>query len=63
MLPDIFIEHDKPEKMYGQAGLNAPEIMTAVLAALGGELGRGTQAELPERRHLCGIHRNSAFMH
>ena len=46
VLPDIFIEHDKPEKMYEQAGLNAPEIIAAVLAALGGELGSGTQAEL-----------------
>ncbi|HET7157140.1 MAG TPA: 1-deoxy-D-xylulose-5-phosphate synthase [Hyphomicrobiaceae bacterium] len=46
VLPDIFIEHDKPEKMYEQAGLNAPEIIAAVLAALGGELGSDTQAEL-----------------
>ena len=45
VLPDVFIEHDKPEKMYGQAGLNAPEIVAAVLAALGGEIGKGTQAE------------------
>jgi hypothetical protein len=32
--------------MYEQAGLNAPEIIAAVLAALGGELGSDTQAEL-----------------
>ena len=45
VLPDVFIEHDKPEKMYEQAGLNAPQIVATVLAALGGELGAGTQAE------------------
>ena len=46
VLPDVFIDHDKPEKMYEQAGLNAPEIVATVLAALGGELGSDTQAEL-----------------
>ena len=35
MLPDVFIEHDKPEKMYEQAGLNAAGIVASVLAALG----------------------------
>jgi 1-deoxy-D-xylulose-5-phosphate synthase len=45
VLPDIFIDHDKPEKMYEQAGLNAPQIVAAVLAALGGELHTGTHAE------------------
>ena len=45
MLPDTFIEHDKPEKMYDQAGLNAPQIVAAALAALGGEQGLGTHAE------------------
>ncbi len=34
-LPDIFIEHDKPEKMYEQAGLNAAQIVACVLGALG----------------------------
>ncbi len=37
VLPDIFIDHDKPEKMYDKAGLNAPGIVATVLAALGRE--------------------------
>jgi 1-deoxy-D-xylulose-5-phosphate synthase len=35
-LPDIFIDHDKPETMYDRAGLNAAQIVETVLAALGG---------------------------
>ena len=35
-LPDIFIDHDKPELMYDKAGLNAAQIVETVLAALGG---------------------------
>jgi len=34
-LPDRFIEHDKPEAMYADAGLNAPHIAAAVLDCLG----------------------------
>jgi 1-deoxy-D-xylulose-5-phosphate synthase len=34
-LPDAFIEHDKPEKMYEQAGLDAASIAQCALAALG----------------------------
>jgi 1-deoxy-D-xylulose-5-phosphate synthase len=34
-LPDVFIDHDKPEKMYERAGLNAPSIVATVLAAFG----------------------------
>jgi 1-deoxy-D-xylulose-5-phosphate synthase len=45
ILPDVFIDHDKPEKMYEQAGLNAPQIVGTVLAALGAETGSDTQAE------------------
>ena len=37
VLPDVFIEHDKPEKMYEKAGLNAGQIVATVLAALGRE--------------------------
>jgi 1-deoxy-D-xylulose-5-phosphate synthase len=37
VLPDIFIEHGKPEQMYEQAGINATGIVTAVLGALGRE--------------------------
>ncbi len=36
-LPDIFIDHDKPEAMYDIAGLNAAQIVETVLAALGGQ--------------------------
>ena len=35
VLPDRFIDQDKPEKMYDQAGLNAPQIVTTVISALG----------------------------
>ncbi len=34
-LPDRFLDHDTPEKMYAAAGLDAPHIVAAVLAALG----------------------------
>jgi 1-deoxy-D-xylulose-5-phosphate synthase len=33
-LPDIFQEHDAPQKQYDEAGLNAPQIVDAVLKAL-----------------------------
>jgi 1-deoxy-D-xylulose-5-phosphate synthase len=45
VLPDVFIDHDKPEKMYDQAGLNAPQIVATVLATLGREIGAGAWAE------------------
>jgi 1-deoxy-D-xylulose-5-phosphate synthase len=35
VLPDVFIDHDKPEKMYERAGLNSAGIVAKVLAALG----------------------------
>ena len=35
VLPDVFIDHDKPEKMYDRAGLNSAGIVASVLAALG----------------------------
>ncbi len=34
-LPDFFIDHDKPEAQYDQAGLNAPHIVATALTALG----------------------------
>jgi 1-deoxy-D-xylulose-5-phosphate synthase len=34
-LPDLFQEHDKPEKMYADAGLDAAAIKAKVLSALG----------------------------
>jgi 1-deoxy-D-xylulose-5-phosphate synthase len=36
-LPDLFIDHDAPQKQYDQAGLNAPQIVTTALTALGRE--------------------------
>jgi len=33
-LPDRFQDHDKPEKQYDEAGLNAPQIVDCVLRAL-----------------------------
>ncbi|HEX7074794.1 MAG TPA: 1-deoxy-D-xylulose-5-phosphate synthase [Hyphomicrobiaceae bacterium] len=35
VLPDCFIDQDKPEAMYAKAGLNAPGIVRTVMAALG----------------------------
>jgi 1-deoxy-D-xylulose-5-phosphate synthase len=34
-LPDAFLDHDSPQKMYDAAGLNAKQIVANVLAALG----------------------------
>jgi 1-deoxy-D-xylulose-5-phosphate synthase len=39
VLPDLFIEHDRPEKMYEQAGLNAAQIVATVMASLGRDAG------------------------
>jgi 1-deoxy-D-xylulose-5-phosphate synthase len=33
-LPDVFQDHDKPEKQYADAGLDAETIVATVLAAL-----------------------------
>ena len=45
ILPDRFIDHDKPEIMYAEAGLNAPDIVETALAALG----RADEVEAPQR--------------
>ena len=34
-LPDVYLEHDKPERMYAAAGLDAKGIVAKALAALG----------------------------
>jgi 1-deoxy-D-xylulose-5-phosphate synthase len=34
-LPDVFIDHEKPEIMYAQAGLDAAAIVKCVIGALG----------------------------
>ena len=44
-LPDIFIEHDAPEIMYKNAGLDADSIVNSVFAALGREKLRGEAGE------------------
>ena len=36
-LPDVFLDHDTPEKMYEQAGLDAKSIVATALNALGRE--------------------------
>ena len=41
VLPDVFIDHDKPEKMYEKAGLDAQGIVATVLATLGREASAG----------------------
>jgi 1-deoxy-D-xylulose-5-phosphate synthase len=38
-LPDVFQDHDKPEAMYAQAGLDADAITATALAVLGREAG------------------------
>jgi 1-deoxy-D-xylulose-5-phosphate synthase len=40
VLPDVFIDHDKPEKLYAQAGLDAKGIVAKVLETMG----RGEEA-------------------
>ncbi len=43
-LPDVFQEHDAPDKQYDEAGLNAPDIVEVVLKALASQqrrCGRG----------------------
>jgi len=44
VLPDTFIDQDKPERMYERAGLAAPGIVTTVMGALGREMAAGARA-------------------
>jgi 1-deoxy-D-xylulose-5-phosphate synthase len=37
VLPDLYLDHDKPDRMYAAAGLDAPGIVTKVFEALGQE--------------------------
>ncbi len=41
VLPDVFIDQDKPERMYAQAGLDMAGITSAVIEALGEDRLRG----------------------
>jgi 1-deoxy-D-xylulose-5-phosphate synthase len=35
VLPDAYVDHDKPERMYARAGLDAKGIVAKVFEALG----------------------------
>ena len=37
VLPDTYQDHDKPERLYAQAGLDAKAIVAKVLSVLGRE--------------------------
>ena len=41
VLPDAFLDQDRPEKQYDLAGLNSRHIVATVLAALGAAAGAG----------------------
>jgi hypothetical protein len=49
VLPDIYQDHDKPERMYAKAGLDSAGIVTKVFGALGPAQG----AEAPEHWAEC----------
>jgi len=42
VLPDRFIDHNKPEIQYAEAGLDAKHIVATALAALGRESAQAT---------------------
>jgi 1-deoxy-D-xylulose-5-phosphate synthase len=46
-LPDYFQAHNAPDKMYGEAGLNAPEIVAYVLAYF------GIRNDVAESKHVA----------
>jgi 1-deoxy-D-xylulose-5-phosphate synthase len=35
ILPDVFLDHDKPDRMYARAGLDTKAIVAKVLETLG----------------------------
>jgi 1-deoxy-D-xylulose-5-phosphate synthase len=43
-LPDVFLDHDKPQSQYEQAGLNARHIVATALAAIGRDANKGLAA-------------------
>ncbi|MBP0580163.1 1-deoxy-D-xylulose-5-phosphate synthase [Labrys sp. LIt4] len=43
VLPDVFLDQDKPEAMYAQAGLDAAGIVTKVLSVLGRDVVTGAK--------------------
>jgi 1-deoxy-D-xylulose-5-phosphate synthase len=44
VFPDVFIDHDSPERMYAVARMNAPHIVATALGALGMEAERAARA-------------------
>lgn len=44
VLPDVYLDHDKPERMYARAGLDAAGIVAKVFEALGQDLSRKARA-------------------
>jgi 1-deoxy-D-xylulose-5-phosphate synthase len=44
ILPDLYLDQDKPERMYAKAGLDAAGIVTKVFEALGQEEARKVRA-------------------
>jgi 1-deoxy-D-xylulose-5-phosphate synthase len=44
VLPDTYLDQDKPERMYAKAGLDSPSIVTKVFEALGQEETRKVRA-------------------
>ena len=42
VLPDVYLDHDKPEKLYARAGLDAAAIVAKVLEVLGGEAAKAS---------------------
>ena len=53
MLPDSFVDHAKPDKMYADAGLDAAGIVHAVFAALGKSDAGGARLSIPRRPRLA----------
>ena len=45
VLPDAFLDHDKPERLYTRAGLDAPAIVAKVFDVLGGRESRPSRAK------------------
>ena len=45
-LPDVFLDHDKPDRLYAKAGLDAKAIVAKALEALGGGVAKGAAASL-----------------
>src|SRR5829696_4169806 len=45
VLPDAFLDHDKPERLYTRGGLDAPAIVAKVFGVLGGRESRPSRAK------------------